>query len=144
MPFTGSYIDLERTGRSRIGTALSLNAWEGALRTLANATSTTSSRDLAQALTMFIMAVSEGARFDTIQDSFVPTFSAGGGEQTVTPVEAELMNSWDRASQELLDALNNAQPVDFQINDPATPGTDLQATSIAGLALILGIALVKG
>jgi len=145
MPFTGSYIDLERTGnRARTATTLSLNAWEGALSTLENATSTTSSQDLARALTMFIMAVSEGARFDTIQDSFVPTFSAGGGEQTVTPTEAELMNSWDEASQQLLDALNNARPVNFEINDPATPGVDLQATSVAALALILGIALVKG
>lgn len=141
MPFTGSYVDLERAGRARIGTTLSLNSWENALRTLETATDTTSSRDLAQALTMFVMGVAEGARFDTIQDSFVPSFSASGDTHAVTAVEAELMNSWSELSRQMFDALNTARPINFQINDPATPGVDLEATTLTAVALILAIAL---
>jgi len=143
IPFTGNYTDLERNGRDRVGTTLNGSAWENAVRTLENATDASNSRDLAEALTMFIMAVAEGARFDTIQNAFAPSFNSNnGGTHTVTQVEAELMNNWSNASQQLFDNLNNNTPINFQINDPATPGIDIEATTVSALTIILGIALV--
>jgi len=143
LPFNGSYTELEQNGRSRVGTTLNGPAWETAVRTLENATAASTLRDLAGPLTTFIMAVSEGARFDPIQTAFAPSFNSNnGGEHTVTAAEADLMNSWSEASQQLFDALDDGTPVNFQINDPATPGVDFEATTVSALTIILGIALV--
>jgi hypothetical protein len=142
LPFGGNYTDLERVGRARVGTALNSAAWVNAERTLNTAAATTSSRDLAQALTMYIMGVAEGARFDTLQNAFAPSFNGNGDSHTVTEVDAELMNNWSNASQQLLDNLNNRTPINFRIDDPSTPGVDIEATTVSALTVILGIALI--
>jgi len=143
LPFNGSYTELEADGRDRVGTTLNGPSWETALRTLENATAGSNLRDLAGPLTMMIMAVSEGARFDPIQNAFAPSFNSNnGGEHTVTVAEAELMNSWSEASKQLFDALDNGAQVNFQVDDPATPGVDFEAATVSALTLILGIALV--
>ncbi|WP_416981252.1 ribosome-inactivating family protein [Streptomyces sp. T028] len=142
LSYNGSYTDLEReAGRARDGITLNSAAWANAWTTLRDA-ATTSQRDQARSMMLFIMAVAEGARFDPVQTAFAQSFG-DAGSHTVTPAEASLMLNWGKASQQLVDSLNNATPINFTIDDPATPEVDFEATTISTMAAILAIALLQ-
>jgi hypothetical protein len=97
---------------------------------------------MARALLMFIPGIAEAARFDPIQTAFAPTFQ-NANSHTITPAEAELMNDWSKASKDTLASLNNGTPLNFRIDDPATPEVDFLANSLTAMAAILAICLIS-
>ncbi|MER6563763.1 ribosome-inactivating family protein [Streptomyces sp. NPDC001027] len=141
-PFGGNYTELEAAaGRGRTGIEANSSSWATAFR---NMRSSTDQRSVAQALLMFIPAIAEGARFDPIQTGFAPSFNSNnGGSHTINSAEADLMNSWSDASKQMVDSLNNGTPINFRVDDPATPEVDFEANSLTALAGILAIALLQ-
>jgi hypothetical protein len=124
-------------------------AWEEAFRTMLSTVFIengvfvrTNQQAIARALLMFIPGIAEGARFDPIQTAFAPTFQ-NTGSHTITLAESRLMNDWGTASTATLASLNSAVPIDFRVDDPATPEVDFLANSIASMAAILAICLIS-
>ncbi|MGY1495770.1 ribosome-inactivating family protein [Streptomyces sp. QTS52] len=138
--FTGSYTDLERVGsRSRRGMAYNEAAVTSAYTSLRDDRNQAA---VARSLMLFIMTIAEAARFDPLDQAFGQVFGGLPGG-VISAAETELMNSWSRASGQLLNALNNGAAINFRVDDPETPEVDFSATTIAGMALILGICLLS-
>lgn len=142
--FDGSYLELERTaGRSRAGLVVSTPAWEEAFITMiSTGFLEEDEQSIARALLMFIPGIPEAARFDPIQTAFAPTFQ-NTDSHTITPAESQLMNDWNRASTATLTSLNTAAPLNFSVDDPATPEVDFLANSLTSMAAILAICLIS-
>ncbi|MDG5804288.1 ribosome-inactivating family protein [Streptomyces ossamyceticus] len=142
LAFTGSYVDLEsRGGQARANMRLNQQVVDTAYLNLrGNANQNT----VARSMMVFAMMIAEAARFEPLHQDFRQAFgSNGAGETVVNVADAELMNSWGEASRQLVASLNNGTPINFEVNDPETPGRDFFANTLSSMAAILAICLLQ-
>lgn len=142
LAFTGSYVDLEsRGGQARANMRLNQQVVDTAYLNLrGNANQNT----VARSMMVFAMMIAEAARFEPLHQDFRQAFgSNGAGETVVNVADAELMNSWGEASRQLVASLNNGTPINFEVNDPETPGRDFFANTLTSMAAILAICLLQ-
>ncbi|MFC4472664.1 ribosome-inactivating family protein [Streptomyces xiangluensis] len=140
--FTGGYGDLEsRGGQARANMRLNQQVVNNAYENLrGNANVNTAARSIM----VFVMMISEGARFEPLRQDFREAFgSNGAGETVVNVADARLMNRWSDASQQFADSLNNGTPINFEVDDPATPSIDFGANTLSAMAAILAICLLQ-
>ncbi|GAA2633567.1 ribosome-inactivating family protein [Streptomyces vastus] len=140
--FTGSYGDLEaRGGQARANMRLNQQVVDAAYQNLRGNASVNAA---ARSMMVFVMMVAEAARFEPLHQDFRQAFgSNGAGETVVNVADAELMNSWGEASRQFADSLSNGTPINFQIDDPATPSIDFGANTLTSMAAILAICLLQ-
>ncbi|WP_405819952.1 ribosome-inactivating family protein [Streptomyces sp. NBC_01390] len=140
--FTGGYGDLEaHGGQARANMRLNQQVVDAAYQNLRGNAAVNAA---ARSMMVFIMLIAEPARFEPLRQDFRQVFGFDGlGETTVNVADADLMNSWGEASKQFVGSLNNGTPINFQIDDPATPSVDFAANTLTAMAAILAICLIS-
>jgi hypothetical protein len=140
-PFTGGYGDLEdRGGQRRANMRLNQQVVDAAYQNLRGNAAVNAA---ARSLMVFAMLVAEAARFEPLRQDFREAFgSNGAGETVVNVADVDLMNSWGDASRQFRESLNNGTPINFEVNDPATPNPDFAANTLTSMAAILAVCLM--